>query len=153
MVGAIKIKGIVNQSIDAIDQFTEALSNNINDAGRLIQNGDYIGAAQQVGEASDEVDFNNLLDLKNQLGDNWDLLKQYFDSSDMSVTMLFLSPTKTIKKFNGKMNRVIVGNILWSLLFIGIAASIGLKGFGGADKYKKKKSVYISPYSRQQDNF
>lgn len=153
MVGAIKIKGIANQSIDAIDQFTEALSNNINDAGRLIQNGDYIGAAQQVGEASDEVDFNNLLDLKNQLGDNWDLLKQYFDSSDMSVTMLFLSPTKTIKKFNGKMNRVIVGNILWSLLFIGIAAFISLRNFGGADKYKKKKSVYISPYSRQQDDF
>lgn len=51
------------------------------------------------------------------------------------------------------MNRVIIGNILWSLVFIGIAAFIGLRSSGGADKYKKKKSVYISPYSRQQDDF
>lgn len=154
MIGAIKIKNIVNQSIDAIDQFAEVLSEtNINDVARLIQDGDCIGAAQQIGQTSNEVDFNNLIDLKNQLGDNWDLVKQYFDTSDMSVAILFLSPTKTIKKFNSKMNSIIIRNILWSLLFLGIAVLVGLRDFGGTKKYHKNKSEYTSPNRRQQDDF
>lgn len=154
MVGAIKVKGIANRSIDAIEQFDNVINpTNLNNIGELILDGDYMEAVQQVSQASEEVDINNLLEIKNQLGDNWDLLKHYLDAADINVSMLFLSPTQTIEKFDSKMNYTIIGNILWSALFIGITFFVGIKGTNKSKQYQRKRSTYSSRINHHNDDF
>ena len=124
MVGAIRIKGIANRSIDAIEQLSNVVSfSNLQDLGELFSNGNYAEITQRVDNG---LDINNLQELQTQLTDNWELLRQYFESANMSTTMLFLSPTKSIERFNSKMNDIILTNILWSLVFFIISLSVGI---------------------------
>ena len=127
MVGAIKIKKVANNALTVIEQFQDVIRNtNLNDLGESVTNGDYMGAVQQVEQASDIIDIHKIQELKNQLGDNWDLLRLYFESYDMNSAMLFLSPAKTIARFNSKMNGIILKTALWSIAFIILSITIGL---------------------------
>ncbi len=152
MTGAIKIKGIAGDTLTAIQQIQETVANtNFNGVGNSISNGNYSEALQQMsGSAS--IDFNNLQNLKKDLGGNWDLLKLYFDANDMSTTMLFLSPVSTIDSFNRKMNSVIIGNILWSVAFIGLSIFLGCKGAGASRSQARSKGRYQAASSRRYDD-
>lgn len=127
MVGAIKIKKVANNTLTIIEQLQDVIhSTNLNDLSESVTNGDYMGVAQQVEHVSDIIDVHKIQELKNQLGDNWDLLRLYFESYDMSPAMLFLSPTRTIARFNSKMDGIILRNVLWSIAFIILSITLGL---------------------------
>lgn len=152
MIGTIKMKGIANNTLAIIEQFQSvANTTDFNNFGESIKNGDYNGVIQQVGKSSGILDFQKLQELKNQLGDNWDLFKLYFDSSDMSTTMLFLSPVKTIERFNSKMNSIIWSNILWSLAFIILTIIVGMNNAKNFNKHQHSRSKYTTTIYRNHN--
>lgn len=152
MIGAIKMKGLANSSLNTIEQFTGVISSlSANDMDQLSRNGDYLDALRQIGQDSGLVDPIYLQELQNQLGDNWDLLNHYFGKSGETVNALFSAPKKTIERFNSKMNGIIIGNILWSLSFLVITIFIGMYKSTNSNRYSQRKSAYTSRYSRQDD--
>lgn len=121
IAGAIKIKKVANNALTVIEQLQEVIaSSSLNEIGEGVTNGNYKDLVKQVERVSGHVDVYKLQELKKQLGGSWDLLRLYFESSDMSPAMLLLSPTRTITRFNSKMNGIILRRILWSVLFIAV---------------------------------
>lgn len=144
MVGAIKIKKVANNALTVIEQLQEVIaSSSLNEIGESVTNSDYRDLVKQIGRVSDHVDVYKLQELKNQLGGSWDLLRLYFESSDMSPAMLFFSPTRTITRFNSKMNSIILKKILWSVLFTIVVVIVAIHStstFGGQAKTKSQHS-------------
>lgn len=153
MMGAIKVKSVANSSLTIIEQLHNVINpNNMNDLGRSITNGDYMDVIQQLGHASDNLDINNIQELKNQLVNNWSLLKLYFSSYGMSPTMLVISPTKTIERFNSKMNTIILSNVLWSLSFLVFTIIVAMYKMKKPEKASTSRPKYSSHRNTRYDD-
>ena len=152
MTGAIKVKNMANKSLTTIEQFHHVInSTNLNELGRSITDGNYIDVIQQLGHASGNLDINNVQELKKQLENNWSLLRLYFSSSDMSPSMLLLSPTRTIERFNSRMNSVILSNVLWSMAFLMLTIIVAIYNVKKTGKPTSSKSTYSSHRMNRYD--
>lgn len=154
MVGAIKIKSVANDTLTTIEQINNLnQSVDISELGNSISNGNILEIIQQIGKYTDDVDMSQVQELKVNLRNNWDLLNTYFEHNDVSTVALFLSPKRTIEKFNSKMNSIIIKNIVWSTLFIILTIVIALYNFKIAGKQSRKRTQYNYRHTLNDEDF
>ena len=127
MFGAIKSRNIGEKVLLNLDKTTEVFSlSNMAEVGLMAVEGNILGIMDKVWKTSSEIDVDGITEVKNDIQNNWNLIKLYFDKSEISTSAFILSPRNSIERFCDKMGSIIWVCVIWTLLLIVLVSAIGL---------------------------